>query len=116
MGISEVKSPWSSHRADSVPGEPTASFHSEPGLRPEPHGSDTEGEQQASPLPPLEEEPTPSIDEEPMMAKGDADVGSGQDLGCANPEHLRQFEQLMGMKVFRPDVPGASMGVIGPDE
>jgi hypothetical protein len=37
------------------------------------------------------------------------------ELGCADPAYLRQFEQFLGMKVFRPDVPGASMGVTGPD-
>jgi hypothetical protein len=38
------------------------------------------------------------------------------DLGCVDPRHMREFEQLMGMRVFKPNVPGASMGVTGPDE
>jgi hypothetical protein len=68
--------------------------------------ADTEGEQEMEALPPLEEKL-----EEPNVAA----VSTGQ-ITCANPEHLRQFEQLFGQRVFSPNVPGASMGVTGPDE
>jgi hypothetical protein len=111
MGISEVRSPWSStRRSDSEPEEPRrdrVSRHSEePQMpEPEPRSSDEEGEQQFSPLPPLAEEPRSDSASNP--------AGSGADLGRPDPAHLRQFWQQMGIM---PDVPGGSLGVTGPDE
>jgi hypothetical protein len=101
MGITGVRSPWSS-RADTA-------THQEP----EPHPTDNEGEGQFSPLPPLEET------EEPQAAADTASsntAGSGEDLGRGTPEYLRQFEELFGRRVFGPNVPGASMGIVGPGD
>jgi hypothetical protein len=54
--------------------------------------------------------------EEPRAA-ADADISSGQDLGRADPAHLRQFEELLGIRIFGgPNVPGASAGVVGPED
>jgi hypothetical protein len=73
---------------------------------PKPPPSDAEGEQEMQALPPVQEEPT-----EPLVTSD-----SSQDIARADPKYLREFEQLMGMKIFSPVIPGASMGVIGPDE
>jgi hypothetical protein len=40
----------------------------------------------------------------------------GVPLGGCNPEYLRQFEELLGRKVFMPNVAGASAGIVGPEE
>jgi hypothetical protein len=112
--MKEVRSPWSTRRADSTASQPSHGFtasHQEP--EPEPRSSDAEGEQQMQGLPPIEEEV-----EEPQAVSDAASntAGSGVDLGCPDPEHLRQFEALFGRRVFGPDVPGASMGVTGPGD
>jgi hypothetical protein len=57
-------------------------------------------------------QPLPELEEEPRADSANT-AGSGVDLGRPNPEYLRQFWEQMGI---RPDVPGASMGVTGPDE
>jgi hypothetical protein len=123
MGISGVRSRINStRRSDSVPeergvGSGTATLHSSelPQMRgapvdqeprgPEAPPTDTEGEQQ-SPLPPVDEEPRAAADNENT-------AGSGVDLGQCDPAHLRQFWQQMGI---RPDVPGGSLGVTGPED
>jgi hypothetical protein len=114
MGISGVRSPWSSTRSDSAALQPadgfTASHQSYEEPEPQPRSSDTEGEEQFSPLPPLEEEPRGSADAASNPA------GSGVDLGRGNPEYMRQFEELIGRKVFTPNVAGASLGVTGPGD
>jgi hypothetical protein len=124
--------------------EGTTSGHSEQGLRPEPgiashqepsqmrsgdnevlpHPStDQEGEQQMQELPPVEAEPSAAelaAIAEAVTAKADASesntAGSGVDLGCPDPAHVRQFEQLIRMRVFSPNVAGSALGVTGPDE
>jgi hypothetical protein len=110
-----VRSPWSSHRADSVPEEQsqTASRHSEePQMMrsveadPEPPPTDAEGEQSMQALPPISEEPRAAADSEYDTPP----------LGRVDPRFVEQFEQLMGMKIFRPNVPGASTGVTGPGD
>jgi hypothetical protein len=126
MGITEVRSRISStRRSDSTPAQPghgfTASHQSgeEPEPRyalppatdeegePEPRSSDAEGEQEMVALPPVEEEP---------RADNVDPSGSGQPLGSCNPEYLRQFEALMRMKIFSQGVPGASAGIVGPED
>jgi hypothetical protein len=91
--------------------EPEPSHDAEP--EQEAKGTDAEGEQQMQALPPLEEKEEPNV----AADASDNTAGNGQDLGRCNPEHLRQFEALFGGRVFfGPDVPGASMGVLGPNE
>jgi hypothetical protein len=121
MGITEVKSPVSSRpRANSVPAQPapgTASrgdatsapqsfspspptpAHDAEEPKQEAKSTDTEGEQEMKALPPLEEEPNVAAD-------------SVRQMTCADPKHLRQFEQLFGQSIFD----NASVGVTGPDE
>jgi hypothetical protein len=105
-----VRSPWSSKstRADSVPEEQSqTTMHQEP--EPQPRSTDTEGEQEFSPLPPVEEI------EEPRADNVDPS-GSGQPLGSCNPEYLRPFQELLGIKVFGPNVAGSALGVTGPGD
>ena len=125
MSISEIKSPVSSSHATSKlasklslspgarsnpsscsdaspqtfsPSPPTPAHDAEEpeqGVK----GTDTEGEQEMKALPPLEEEPNVAAD-------------SVRQMTCADPKHLRQFEQLFGQSIFD----NASVGVTGPDE
>ena len=95
--MKEVRSPWSSHRADSVAEQPTVA-----------PSTDNEGEQEMQGLPPIEEV------EQPPQATADSE--NGDPLVRGDPEHLRQFEQLFGRPVFAPNVAGSSMGIVGPGE
>jgi hypothetical protein len=96
-----------SHQSSEEP-EPRYALHpatDEEEGEPEPRPTDNEGEEQFSPLPPLEEEP-----------RADNTAGSGQPLGSCNSEYLRQFEALFGRKVFTPNVAGSAMGIVGPED
>jgi hypothetical protein len=126
MGITEVRSPWSStSRSDSAPeegpqmagtvirhsSEPspplrTAPVDQVPSSGPLPPSTDNEGEQAFSPLPPLEEEPQAAADNVDPS-------GSGEPLGSCNPQHLREFEQLFGQRVFGPKSPALLLGLSG---
>jgi hypothetical protein len=111
--MKEVRSPWSSKssRADSVPEQGTASRHSEEPRPTALHVTEADPE----PLPPLSEEP--SVEEPQAAADSELNTaGSGADLGCPDPKFLRQFEELLGRRVFSPDVAGSALGVVGPED
>jgi hypothetical protein len=108
----EVMSPIS--RKGSKPGSIHRADQCEPQEQPEVHvRPETHVHMEALEQP---EQPGDQSEPEEPRAAADADVSSGQDLGRADPEFLRQFEQMFGQRIFSPNVAGASAGVTGPDD